>query len=66
MEEKQIIDLYFARSEQAIAETDKKYGSYCRQVAYNIGHIAAELPIRTKHMSTSYPWEAKQNWFPRC
>ena len=38
MEEKQIIDLYFARSDRAIAETDRKYGSYCRQVAYNILH----------------------------
>ncbi len=36
MDEKQIIDLYFARSEQAISETDLKYGKYCRQVAYNI------------------------------
>ncbi len=36
MDENQIIDLYFARSEQAIAETDRKYGKFCRQVAYNI------------------------------
>lgn len=36
MEDKQIIDLYFARSEQAIAETDTKYGSYCYSIAYNI------------------------------
>ena len=36
MDEKQIIELYFARSEQAISETDLKYGKYCRQLAYNI------------------------------
>lgn len=36
MDENQIIDLYFARSEQAISETDLKYGKYCRQLAYNI------------------------------
>lgn len=36
MDEQQIIELYFARSEEAIAETDKKYGRYCRQLAYNI------------------------------
>lgn len=36
MEDTQIIDLYFARSEQAIQETDNKYGGYCFQIAYNI------------------------------
>ncbi len=36
MEDKQIIDLYFARSERAIQETDTKYGGYCYSIAYNI------------------------------
>ena len=36
MEDKQIIELYFARNESAIDETDKKYGAYCRAVAYRI------------------------------
>lgn len=36
MEDSEIIDLYFARSEQAIAETDSKYGPYCRAIAYRI------------------------------
>lgn len=36
MEDKQIIDLYFRRSEEAIAETDRKYGPYCYSIAYNI------------------------------
>lgn len=36
MEDKQIIDLYWKRSEQAISETDTKYGSYCYNIAYNI------------------------------
>lgn len=31
-----IIDLYWARSEDAIGETDKKYGSYLGTIAYNI------------------------------
>ena len=31
-----IIDLYFARNEQAIAETDKSYGKVCMQVSMNI------------------------------
>ena len=36
MEDKQIVDLYFARSESAITETDKKYGRYCHYIAYRI------------------------------
>ena len=36
MEDQKIIDLYWDRSEQAIAETDQKYGTYCRSIAYNI------------------------------
>lgn len=36
VEDKDIIDLYFARSEDAIRETDKKYGQYCFQIASNI------------------------------
>jgi len=36
MEDNNIIDLYWARDEQAISETDKKYGKYCRSIAYNI------------------------------
>lgn len=36
MEDIQIIDLYWARSESAITETDKKYGKYCYYIAYNI------------------------------
>ena len=36
MEDQKIIDLYWQRSEQAIMETDRKYGGYCFSVAYNI------------------------------
>ena len=36
MEDSQIIDLYWARSEQAVQETDTKYGGYCRAIAHNI------------------------------
>lgn len=36
MEDRQIVDLYFARSDQAIAETERKYGGYCRAIARNI------------------------------
>lgn len=36
MEDGRIVDLYWQRSERAVAETDRKYGPYCRTVAYNI------------------------------
>ena len=36
MEDQKIIDLYWQRSEQAIQETDNKYGAYCYSIAWNI------------------------------
>ena len=36
MDDSGIIDLYFARSEDAIVQTDAKYGAYCRAIAMNI------------------------------
>lgn len=36
MDDKAILDLYWARSEKAISETDTKYGAYCFTIAYNI------------------------------
>ena len=36
MEDEKIVDLYWERSEMAIAETDRKYGKYCYSIAYNI------------------------------
>ncbi len=36
MEDHQIIKLYFARNEQAIQETESKYGKYCYRIAKNI------------------------------
>lgn len=36
MNDNEIIELYFARSEEAIAETDKAYGRYCRSLTYGI------------------------------
>lgn len=34
--DEQIVDLYFKRSEEAIAETSKKYGGYIRKIAMNV------------------------------
>lgn len=36
MEDSAIIDLYWAREERALTETDEKYGGMCRSIAYNI------------------------------
>ncbi len=36
MEDGCIVNLYWARSEDAIWETSKKYGHYCYSIAYNI------------------------------
>ncbi|MCR4656414.1 MAG: sigma-70 family RNA polymerase sigma factor [Lachnospiraceae bacterium] len=36
MQDYEIVDLYWARSESAIKETDIKYGAYCRKIAMNI------------------------------
>lgn len=42
MEDKEIIELYFARSEEAIGETARKYGAYCRTIAGRILPNAAD------------------------
>lgn len=36
MEDKDIVQLYWNRDEQAIAETSSKYGRYCTSIAMNI------------------------------
>ena len=36
MEDKQIVDLYWQRSDKAIIETNQKYGRYCHAIAFNI------------------------------
>ena len=36
MKDTDIVDLYFARDEKAIIESDKAYGNYCKTVAMNI------------------------------
>lgn len=35
-DDKQIVELYWERSEKAIDETKKKYGRYCRYIAFQI------------------------------
>lgn len=39
MKDTEIIDLYFARKEQAIIETQKSYGNYCYSIAFHVLHL---------------------------
>lgn len=36
MQDSEIIELYLARSEEAVSETGSKYGVYCTSIAYSI------------------------------
>lgn len=62
MEDAQIIDLYFARSEQAIQETDTKYGGYCYSIAY---HILSNREDSEESVSDTY-LAAWRSIPPRC
>ena len=57
LDDEQIIDLYFAREERAIVETDKKYSGYLHTVAYNIlaNEQDAEECLQDTYLST---WNA--------
>ena len=57
MDDQQIIDLYWSRSETAIAETDRKYGKYCYSIAYNIltNNEDAEESVSDTYMAA---WKA--------
>ena len=39
MDDAKIVDLYWSRSEQAISETETKYGRYCRTISYTISSL---------------------------
>lgn len=54
MEDNKIIQLYFARSETAIQETDAKYGGYCYSIAY---HILTNREDAEECVSDTY-WQA--------
>lgn len=54
MEDAQIINLYNARNERAITETDRKYGTYCMAVSMNIldSHPDAEECVNDTYLQT--------------
>lgn len=53
MDDKSIVALYFTRSEQAIKETDIKYGGYCYSIAHNIlgNHEDSEESVNDTYLS---------------
>ncbi len=57
MNDRDIIELYFDRNENAIRETDAKYGRLCRSVSYNIlrNHEDTEECINDTYMGA---WNA--------
>ena len=57
MEDEKIIQLYFARDEQAVAETDRKYGGYCFTLANAIlsNREDAEEAVSDTYLKT---WQA--------
>lgn len=65
MEDTKIIDLYFARDEQALAETSKKYGRYCFSLANAILNNAedSEETVSDTYWKT---WAAIPPTRPAC
>ena len=57
MEDQKIVGLYWERSEAAIKETEKKYGTYCHSIAYRILHSTedAEECVNDTYLRA---WEA--------
>lgn len=57
MDDETIIELFFARSEQAISELDRKYGKACYRLSYNILNNSqdAEECVKDAYLGT---WNA--------
>lgn len=64
MEDAKIIELYWQRSEEAIGESDRKYGAYCRTVA---GNILADVRDREECVNDTWlrAWNAMPPQRPR-
>ena len=64
MEDERILDLYFARDQEAIRETDRKYGDYCRGISFRIlgSHGDADECVNDTWLQT---WNAVPPQRPR-
>ena len=65
MDDKEIIDLYVRRDENAIKETDAKYGAYCTTVAINLLQVRedAQECVNDTYMAA---WERIPPHIPGC
>lgn len=65
MEDHAIIELYFARDESAIKETDAKYGAYCTAIAYNLLNVRedAQECVNDTYLAV---WERIPPHIPEC
>ncbi len=54
MEDFEIVEMYWSRDESAIAQTDRKYGKYCRKIAYSIlfDHEDTEECVNDTYLQT--------------
>ena len=68
MDDLRIIELYFERDEQAIKETDTKYGKLCHSIAYNIlnNHEDSEECVNDTYVSVwnTIPPTRPHNFMP--
>ena len=67
MEDLAIIELYFARSEAAISETDKKYGKFRFSISNNILHhrLDAEESVNDTFLQAWYSIRQDRTACPR-
>ena len=70
MDDKQIIRLFFERSEQAITELSQKYGDLCMKIARSIlnDHQDAEECVNDAYLGASASRRrsaARRRWQPR-
>lgn len=71
MEDSGIVDLYWQRSQQAIVETDDKYGNYCFSIAWNIltNREDAQQSVSDTYLADRIHYGAFENpenpWFRR-
>jgi RNA polymerase sigma-70 factor (ECF subfamily) len=65
MDDNEIVELYWERSENAIAETSKKYSKYCHYISYNIlhNHEDAKECVNDTYLRT---WNAIPPKRPNC
>ncbi len=65
MDDAGIIELYFSRDENAIKETDKKYGVYCTTIAMGLLHLRedAQECVNDTYLSA---WNQIPPFVPEC